>query len=106
MQENKNGVASGEKGGVEVDGLRVYLSGYRSVSSTQECHEYDCCLGKQMELKEKDKNEGGRKSRKERERDFSGGRMVLKLEVRKGRQFLYYSVFTSQKLFKHSFIGF
>lgn len=32
--------------------------------------------------------------------------MVLKLEVRKGRQFLYYSVYAFQKLFKHSFIEF
>lgn len=57
MQENKNGVASGEKGGVEGDGLRVYLCldiGVYLVL-TIECHEYDCCLEKQMELKERDK---------------------------------------------------
>ena len=59
-------------------------------------------MKKQMELKESVKNEGERKSR--RERDFSRGRMIL--EVRKCRQFLYYSLYASQKLFKPQFLEF
>lgn len=43
MQKNKNGVASGEKGGVEGDGLRVYICldiGVYLILRI-ECHEYD-----------------------------------------------------------------
>lgn len=55
MQENKNGMASGEKDGIEGDGLRVYLCLDTGVYLILMIgyHEYDCCLGKQMELKER-----------------------------------------------------
>lgn len=57
MQENENGVDTGGKGGVEGADLRVYLCLDTGVYliPTIGCHEYDCCLGKQMELKERDK---------------------------------------------------